>query len=913
MGPAIPSSHYTPPPLAYPPPPPNQAWGNPSWPQHQGWDYPDRNIPYSNEEDWAARAKAWAATQSGTENHHVQSQFMPVGRVDDRNYGYHDHYQQAVGPRDVSQPSIQQLTNHQFPAGMMDPLKQVNHLHGSTFNSGPSSYGTGYSVGDEATLRSGNHTTSPQRSYQSSSSACEQEVSYSYSSASGNREAIHHGEGSHTALPLSVSSIQEAHPSQSTLPVQMISTGQPHFSNHGPPTSFLPDACDRPLDFERKHDTDRESQHKINYGHTGPTGAIGIMNHDPTVSSVHTWPPFTGPGVGFPQIPLGPSGTQFDPTFLPQSSLAVQSSPVFGDVPPPSFQSSVPPLSAPFGLGPGAASFPGELNGALNLSERPKKAAVPDWLREEIIKKKSVIPSATSTQPIGNSFDSVGSGDGDKSIRRGDQNDSRSIDSTRSTEDEEDDEEDVEAARSAAINQEIKRVLTEVLLKVTDELFDEIATKVLNEDEQTSGVVEETVNNGNQRVSPVAIVTNKAAAKVLIPHKLESNEVECGDESSDTSPRGNVLGLANYASDDDDDETHSSKLLSSGKSEIQEESNDIPSDNDSKSVKDEADVEGVAEKHGVRQKEENRMMGNGSPLIDNIHFPDKASEGVSAGCEESTPIASTKVNKLHSENEISLKSNDVVTKDDTRQESTSERGKSDEALTKDNHDWESREAMTTNKSSRNRDNKVRSERTRRETSDTSDSIIQGDRSKVKEKMNRRDTLNERADDRSSERGSDVKEQGSRSSSKHNSIKDDRKEITQDKEDKYKEDCERKRNRGRDEKEDRHSRPAKDSSRYSSRRSPSPSSRGKNFKDNSFSHGSASGDEPSDNSKRRKKLSHASNLSPSPTKSRKRRVSRSPHSKHSHRRHSPYSSTERRRRSRSISPSHKRSSAHKRGS
>lgn len=90
----------------------------------------------------------------------------------------------------------------------------------------------------------------------------------------------------------------------------MISTGQPHFYNHGPPASFLPDACDRPLDFESKHDTDRESQHKINYGHTGPTGATGMMNHDPTVSSVHTWPPSTGPGVGFPPIPLGPSGTQ---------------------------------------------------------------------------------------------------------------------------------------------------------------------------------------------------------------------------------------------------------------------------------------------------------------------------------------------------------------------------------------------------------------------------------------------------------------------------------------------------------------------------------------------------------------------------------------------------------------------------
>lgn len=44
-------------------------------------------------------------------------------------------------------------------------------------------------------------------------------------------------------------------------------------------------------------------------------------------------------------------------------------------------------------------------------------------------------------------------------------------------------QDDVELARTAAMNAEIKRLLTEVLLKVTDELFDEIATKVLDEDE----------------------------------------------------------------------------------------------------------------------------------------------------------------------------------------------------------------------------------------------------------------------------------------------------------------------------------------------------------------------------------------------------------------------------------------------
>lgn len=68
------------------------------------------------------------------------------------------------------------------------------------------------------------------------------------------------------------------------------------------------------------------------------------------------------------------------------------------------------------------------------------QAAVPNWLREEIIKNKSVLPSAVSTQPTGISLALIGSEDGDKSIRRADPGDSKSMDSTRSIEDEEDDE-----------------------------------------------------------------------------------------------------------------------------------------------------------------------------------------------------------------------------------------------------------------------------------------------------------------------------------------------------------------------------------------------------------------------------------------------------------------------------------------
>ena len=148
----------------------------------------ERNVLYTNGEDWAARAKAWASAKSGTENHHAQSHFASVGRTDEHSYPYNDQYQEAVGPsRDVQHPAFPQSSNQQLPVAMMDPLKQVNHLHGSTsFSSGSSSYGTGYNVGDVSISTNADHRASPHKSFGPSSSVYEQEVSYSYSSAPGN-------------------------------------------------------------------------------------------------------------------------------------------------------------------------------------------------------------------------------------------------------------------------------------------------------------------------------------------------------------------------------------------------------------------------------------------------------------------------------------------------------------------------------------------------------------------------------------------------------------------------------------------------------------------------------------------------------------------------------------------------------
>jgi beta-arabinofuranosyltransferase len=63
---------------------------------------------------------------------------------------------------------------------------------------------------------------------------------------------------------------------------------------------------------------------------------------------------------------------------------------------------------------------------------------VPNWLREELLKKKSA-PLSAPTQQL-SQLDSMESNDIEQPLRRPDQSDSRSNDSAKSTEDDEDDE-----------------------------------------------------------------------------------------------------------------------------------------------------------------------------------------------------------------------------------------------------------------------------------------------------------------------------------------------------------------------------------------------------------------------------------------------------------------------------------------
>lgn len=63
---------------------------------------------------------------------------------------------------------------------------------------------------------------------------------------------------------------------------------------------------------------------------------------------------------------------------------------------------------------------------------------MPNWLREELLKKKSTSVSASVQHST--EFHSKGSEDAEKILKSSDQADSRSVDSVKSTDDDEEDE-----------------------------------------------------------------------------------------------------------------------------------------------------------------------------------------------------------------------------------------------------------------------------------------------------------------------------------------------------------------------------------------------------------------------------------------------------------------------------------------
>ncbi|GAB2297948.1 hypothetical protein Dimus_032032, partial [Dionaea muscipula] len=889
----LPQSHYPPLPPAprhplpsyphpnsqsYPPPQLHQEWGNPNLSHQSSWNYPaDRN-----EEDWASRARAWAASRSAMENQHQQSQLGTVGRLEEQSH-YPSRYPLSAESQyqDIQQPSGSMSGYQSYPV--------QDEYYSYTVQDG--------NVSAEA----GSAFSPPQQSM--SSSVHQQEVPSSYSSVPGKGDAAwgkHHFQ-----LPLPVVSgsllsepAQFAHTNQSVDP--------------------MIDPRDQPLEFTPRFTLDNNSKMPSMYEESAGAGrgkdSLGAL------PALHPWSSSGGPGVSFPSVPSTfPPATQLgSPLGVPPHPM--QHSQMFG--PSSSFSPAI--LSIAAAAGPAAAMIHADAYGVPIGSERPKKAAVPNWLREEIIKKKSSITGSVPNH-LKEETQSIEDEAIDKSVGKGDQADSKSIDSLRSTEEEEDDEDYVEAARTVAINQEIKRILTEVLLKVTDELFDEIATKVLSEDDAPVDANHDTFAP-NHKLSPSpALPAPKATTKVLIPVKARESDAEDDGEKTGSGATGNVLGLANYASDDEEEENQSlNKPVSSStlhhtpvNQEIAENVHDAAanghphsgSEDPKNSV--EANVTGD-NNYSSSQVAENYHMLSGNfghnGLLDNQNNGDTHS------------THSFDVAFLTRKDDVLLDGGKVIDGSDasntrsSREKLTGSRSEfpceSDavrKATRENSHERDTRQydRYENKRSSSARDSAkdIGSSKVRDEKKADDNRGGRDEKQQKKDKIEDKPSSKERSkvEVRHPER---TKEADSREQSLRQGNREGRKEPERVKKVSDKYDVDRKQEQNKDEMAERlRHKVGSEASEHKRRHSPSLGSRRRNSKDKSMvSYSADSSDEASDEY-RRKQLSKRNNRSPSPSRSIKRRISRSP--KRSQRRHSPYSSLEmsrgRRSRSRSKSP------------
>ncbi|CAO2036881.1 unnamed protein product [Urochloa humidicola] len=695
---------------------------------------------------------------------------------------------------------------------------------------------------------------SPAQTFGSFPSTFEQEVSYNYSNAPGNGNNMLQYPNSQGQAFSTASAVQGGFPqAPSSMPVV--------------PSAELPpvgherqsvDPSDQPLEFNSRKAPDVAVQ--TNANSTIPATPTLAINYD-AIATSHSWTPSAT--VGFlPQAPLPTQATQMDPHAAPLFGAASSSN----YVPPPAF-----------GIGSVTDVFPADPNTPFSVAEKSKKRPVPNWLREELLKKKSAPLSASAQHPT--KLNSIESDDAEEPLGKPDQSDSRSNDSAKSTEDNEDDEDEIEATRMAAINQEIKRVLTEVLLKVTDDLFDEIATKVMNEDD-SSAEPSEPADGFGPKEPGLGESRTKTSAKVVLSAKTAN--ISSSDHKDSTglgSPKGALLGLASYDSDDDDDDGDDGD----GKDKIP--MSDLSANAGA------GDKSTLGKRH-VNHTENVLSLGKSTQRSTNAE-PERVHVRDTQNGE--FPLdARTFIEPV---NEMDEKPHRYAAVDipNRKTSSGSNTGKY--------NDLESSHARLEKSGKKEFDKEVKTDHARDLESSTAEKYY-NDKYGMYENVDKKNCFKEgKGSGRTAKHYSDTREPHSRGNSKHDGAKGDRKDFPKDTRERDRDTTDRRGEKGKDGKDDRSRQMTKSSTSHSrSSRSRSPRGRSRTRKENS-SHvrGSVSSEEPSDSVKKRKHHSRKNSMSPSPPKSRNRRVSRSPHSKHSHRRHSPHSSSNRTRRSRSRTP------------
>ncbi|XBI95461.1 hypothetical protein VPH35_031921 [Triticum aestivum] len=657
---------------------------------------------------------------------------------------------------------------------------------------------------------------------------------------------------------LSASSVQDGFP-----------RGPPGVPGHGLQSyRMMADPSDQPLEFNDRKAPDMAVHETINIRSSAPTA---VSEHSTIPTSTQSWGPSAPVGYFHP-APVPQQASQMDPS--------LHAGPLFGAL---SGSSYVPP--AAFGVGSVTEAFPTDANTLFNVAERSKKPPVPNWLREELLKKKST-PVSASVQHLTN-YDSMDSEDAAEPPKRADQTDSRSIGSAKSVVADEADEDEVEAARTAAINKEIKRVLTEVLLKVTDDLFNEIATKVMNEDD-SSAEPNETTGVSSSKDLGLGESKVKTTAKVVVPAKPNNvSSTGRSDGNGLSSPKGALLGLASYDSDDEDDEGDGDgkDLISNLSSEIKvdaahpKESENVDGELHNNSNGSIASVQSVSSGDDPKSSDKRSQS---RPTAESEREPSihDTQNGEAKTSIQPIGVIHKTNEKAHGHAEVDFQNGKTSSGHHTENNNNNNAESTHRHFERSSHEKDLKEVKVVN----GKDS---------EPSKT-DKFRDGDKHSMPESIDKKGTYKE--------------ERGSGRYAKHgldrwDDAKRDRKDLPKDARERKRDSADR-RDVGKDGNDDRSRQITKSSASHSSRRSRSRSPSGRSRTRNESSsrvRGSVSSDEPSDNAKRRKSHSHKNSMSPSPPKSRSRRVSRSPHSKHSHRRHSPYSSAERKKRSRSRTP------------
>ncbi|XP_057853906.2 uncharacterized protein LOC131063933 isoform X2 [Cryptomeria japonica] len=979
------NQHYPlpPPPPQRPMPPhqvthmyaqPDQAWANPGWSHQPPWEFTGNSTGVNNEDDWAAKARAWAAGKAAMESQQAQSQFAPINRPVEHQV-YQGHYSQPFHTQfaEVQQPSFPALGHQSVqPPAVSTPNITANQVQDSSShypNDVSSSYisdvFTSYGSKDDVTIQEQNASgISSQGSIPITTANYSQEMPRSYSSVPGFEEQAKQMPTLNSPLSSSVDLQQDEymlqaqmHSNSTSQPIE-----QPHFTYSDQQEAPVPEVSHQQPEFER--DAQDYHQHQqSSYLQPVQTVASDGQEYNGPASSVPGWTQL-GP---FPPVPPAISlNHQFEHPYTPiPHPIHGHPAHLFGRVPGPQpgpgFRPNMPPIGVSFGMGPLSPSLPpgqlgmvgpafmGDNNGAFGVPERPKKASVPNWLREELKKKAAVV---ANTSALGHasedSFRASESEDLNHSFQKSDYTDIKSVDSHRSSDDE-DEEDEVEATRTAAINQEIKRVLTEVLKKVTDDLFDEIAQEVLDEDDNIIQVKKQPVNDrGRMKISrasppPSQVKSTTVSTKVVVSaNNATAGSGEEDDNSSSSAPGGNVLGLANYASDDEDDGPDQTQQVSSHVSEQQDanllgenehmedhvgqsrphESNIIEYSRGEKSKDDQkSDTDDEKDNPRIKEHDEDTAVHKDTGRAGEEHGNLKAMLNQNTQKFLDKGSERNQVNLKHNHNDVEVdkrRSNDFkdkesrskgIDKTDTRKsvaEVIEEREMKNRKGDGKQHDLvqQRKDGDKGREREREKEKEKRGDRERGK---------DGQKGREREKEKEREKIKDREKNRAVDKKSDkekIREREGRKDTERTHDKERKKDHVREKratDNSKRSDKERGERNGTGKERD-----VKDTGKRR-KRSSSVSSRGRNSKVDSLdSNNSSSEPEGTERTRRRRLQSSRRSSSPSPIRSRKRQVSRSrsrsPHARHSHRRHSPFPSHDARRkqsRSGSRSPARRR--------